>query len=365
MSSRATRDRMGLLVLFLVLALTVSFLCSIMEATLLSITPTFVASLHNQPHGERLAHRVSRLKADVDRPLAAILTMNTVANTIGAVGVGAQVQLIFGNAYVAVASGLMTLLILVLSEIIPKTLGAVYWRKLTPVLTPILLGMMWLTYPFVILSKTITRLMASGKAVERVSREEFHALSTMGQEDGVLDESESQILRNLFLFRSVRVADVMTPRTVMFALPETLTVGDVVEHQTHLPFARIIVYDRDPDSCTGYVLRHDILHSSALDRDHVKLEDLKRSILVVPESLSLQRLFERLLERKEQIALVIDEYGGTAGLVTMEDVVETLLGTEIVDEVDTVQDMQELARQRWRKRAERLGLMPAGGPGES
>ncbi len=355
---------MGLLLLFLSLALGVSFICSVLEAALLSLTPTYVASLESSETQGQTGRTLHALKDNIDRPLAAILTMNTIAHTVGAVGVGAQVLIVFGNAYVAASSVVMTLLILVFSEIIPKTLGAVYWRAFVPILAPLLKGMIWITYPFVKLSELITLALARGRGSQRVSREEFHALGALGQEEGVLDESESQILRNLFLFRSVRVADVMTPRTVMFALPQHLSVGDVVDQYTHLPFSRIIVYDRDPDSCTGYVLRHEILHSSALDRDFTPLEDLRRTLLVVPESLPLHRLLERLLERKEQIALVIDEYGGTAGLVTLEDVVETLLGTEIVDEADTAQDMQELARQRWLRRAERLGLIPTPGPSD-
>lgn len=348
---------MFLLVFYLAVALLVSFICSIMEATLLSITPAFVVSMADSKD-EKLAALVLALKTDIDRPLAAILSLNTIAHTIGAAGVGAQVQVIFGNTYVTVASILLTLAILVLSEIIPKTLGAVHWRKLTPVVARTLRVFIWIAYPFVVLSIGITKMLSSGRPPQRVSREEIHALSKLGAQEGILDESETQILRNLFVFREVRVADVMTPRTVMFAFPESMTVGEVIREHSGLPFSRIIIYDTDPDSCTGYVLRHEILHESALDRHKTPLSALKREIQVVPESLSLQRLFEQLLENKEQVALVIDEYGGTAGVATMEDIVETLIGTEIVDEVDTVQDMQELARQRWRSRAKRMGILP-------
>ncbi len=348
---------MFLLVFYLAVALLVSFICSIMEATLLSITPAFVVSMADSKD-EKLAALVLALKTDIDRPLAAILSLNTIAHTIGAAGVGAQVQVIFGNTYVTIASILLTLAILVLSEIIPKTLGALHWRKLTPVVAHMLRVFIWIAYPFVVLSIGITKMLSSGRPHQRVSREEIHALSKLGAQEGILDESETQILRNLFVFREVRVADVMTPRTVMFAFPESMTVGEVIREHSGLPFSRIIIYDTDPDSCTGYVLRHEILHESALDRHKTPLSALKREIQVVPESLSLQRLFEQLLENKEQIALVIDEYGGTAGVATMEDIVETLIGMEIVDEVDTVQDMQELARQRWRSRAKRMGILP-------
>lgn len=349
----------SLLLLYLFLALGVSFLCSIMEAVLLSITPSYVASLEQQDDGG-LGRTVRALKEDVDRPLAAILSLNTIAHTIGAAGVGAQVQLLYSQEVVTIASVILTLLILILSEIIPKTLGATYWRELTGPVVKLLKPLIWIVYPLVVLSQGITRLLSRDTPEQSVSREEFRALTEQGHREGILDESESQIVRNLLRFSSVTVESIMTPRTVMFALPETKTVGEVTEEHTELPFSRIPVYQTNSDDCNGYVLRRDVLHSSALDKHDVTLSELKRELLVVPESISVQRLFERLLAEKEHIALVIDEYGGTAGVVTMEDVVETLIGLEIVDEVDTVQDMQELARQQWKRRAERLGLIPPG-----
>ncbi|NBB72294.1 MAG: DUF21 domain-containing protein [Bacteroidetes bacterium] len=346
---------MGLLVLYVALALGVSFLCSIMEATLLSVTPSYMAALEQEenPMGEKLRG----MKEDIDRPLAAILSLNTIAHTVGAAGAGAQAAVVFGEAYIGVISAVLTLLILVFSEIIPKTLGAVYWRDLAPSITRILVPTIWSMWPLVKLSKGITRLLSSGEERVPFSREEFTALAELGQEEGVFEEKESRILKNLFRFNSLRVKDVMTPRTVMFDLPEETTIGEVVEEYDEFRFSRIPVYSETRDDVTGYVLKDEMLLRAAQEEHHVKLSDLAREMLVVRDSLPLPDLLERLLDKLEHIALVVDEYGGVEGIVTMEDVVETLLGLEIVDEADSVEDMQALARRQWFKRAKQLGMV--------
>lgn len=348
---------MGLLVFYLFLALGVSFLCSILEAVLLSVTPSYVAALEQE--GSVIGQRLRELKDDIDRPLAAILSLNTIAHTIGAAGVGAQAERVFGSTYVAIISAILTLLILVFSEIIPKTLGAVYWRRMAPAVTRILRVIEWTMLPFVWLSKGITRLLSSKEdRSASVSREEITALAELGKEEGIFEEEESRILKNLFRFSSLRVRDIMTPRTVVQALPEDKTVGDVVEENSEFRFSRIPVYTENRDDITGYVLKDEILLKAAQEEDQLTLRELKREILAIPDALPLPELFERLLDRLEHIALVVDEYGGTAGIVSMEDVVETLLGLEIVDEVDSAKDMQVLARQQWLRRARRLGLVP-------
>jgi len=346
---------MGLLVLYVALALGVSFLCSIMEATLLSVTPSYMAALEQEenPMGEKLRG----MKEDIDRPLAAILSLNTIAHTVGAAGAGAQAAVVFGEAYIGVISAVLTLLILVFSEIIPKTLGAVYWRDLAPSITRILVPTIWSMWPLVKLSKGITRLLSSGEERVPFSREEFTALAELGQEEGVFEEKESRILKNLFRFNSLRVKDVMTPRTVMFDLPEETTIGEVVEEYDEFRFSRIPVYSGTRDDVTGYVLKDEMLLRAAQEEHQVKLSDLAREMLVVRDSLPLPDLLERLLDKLEHIALVVDEYGGVEGIVTMEDVVETLLGLEIVDEADSVEDMQALARRQWFKRAKQLGMV--------
>ncbi len=347
---------MALLIFYIALALGISFLCSIMEAVLLSVTPSYVAA--REQEGSTVAVQLRRLKSDIDRPLAAILSLNTIAHTLGAAGAGAQAAAIYGEAYVGIISAILTLLILILSEIIPKTLGAIYWRQLTPVVTRLLIPLIWLLWPLVKLSQGITRLLSRGIDREAISREEITALAELGAQQGVFEAEESRILRNLFRFRSLRVKDVMTPRTVVFALPEHKTVGEVMREHNEFRFSRIPVYTQNRDNVTGYVLKDEILLKAAQEKDDLTLADLKREILVVPDALPLPELFERLLDALEHIALVVDEYGGMAGIVTMEDVVETLLGMEIVDEVDSVEDMQELARQQWLRRARRLGMIP-------
>ncbi len=348
---------MALLISYVLLALGVSFLCSIMEAVLLSITPSFLEMKVQE--GSHTAAKLYALKLDIDRPLAAILSLNTVAHTVGAAGAGAQAVIVFGDAAIAIFSAILTLLILVLSEIIPKTLGAIYWRQLSHPVTAVLVPTIWITWPLVKLSQAITRLLSSGERRDSMSREEISAMADIGEEQGLLEASESRIIRNLFRFSSLRVKDIMTPRIVVFALPESLTVREVVEDHQEFRFSRIPIYTETRDDVTGYVLKDDILLKAAQDKGDVTLRELKRDMLVVPDALPLHELFERMLDRLEHIALVVDEYGGVGGVVSMEDVVETLLGLEIVDEVDSAEDMQHLARRQWLSRARRLGIVPS------
>jgi CBS domain containing-hemolysin-like protein len=328
-----------------------------MEAVLLSVTPSYVAAFERDEDAT-VGERLRELKEDIDRPLSAILSLNTIAHTVGAAGAGAQAAVVFGEAYTGVIAGVLTLLILVLSEIIPKTLGAVYWRTLAPPIARILVPTIFLMWPLVKLSQGITYLLSQGEDEATFSREEFTAMAELGEEEGVFEEKESRILRNLFRFNSLRVKDVMTPRTVVFDLSEEKTIKDVVEEHDEFRFSRIPVYDEDRDDVTGYVLKDQMLLRAAQEDHNVPLSDIAREILVVRETLPLPDLLERLLDGLEHIALVVDEYGGMAGIVTMEDVVETLLGLEIVDEADSVEDMQALARQQWFKRAKDLGMVP-------
>lgn len=347
---------MGLLILYVSLALGFSFLCSIMEAVLLSVTPSYVAALEQEGHPA--GARLHTLKDDIDRPLSAILSLNTIAHTVGATGAGAQAAVVFNNQYVGITSAVLTLLILVFSEIIPKTLGATYWRGLAPAVARTLVFIEWSMLPLVWLSRGITRLLSRGEKEASVSREEFTALAELGKEEGVFEEEESRILKNLFRFSSLRVKDVMTPRTVVQALPEHHTIEEVIDAHDEFRFSRIPVFTETRDDITGYVLKDEMLLKAAQEDDNATLHDLKREMLGVLETLPLPKLFERLLDHGEHIALVVDEYGGTAGIVSMEDVVETLLGLEIVDEVDSAEDMQVLARKQWLRRARRLGLVP-------
>ncbi len=352
-----------LLLLYVSLALGFSFLCSVMEAVLLSVTPSFIARAEQDK--PRLGARLRTLKTDVDRPLAAILSLNTIAHTVGAAGAGAQAAKDFGDQYVGVISGVLTLLILVLSEIIPKTLGAIYWRQLAPSVVRLLVPTTLLMWPLVKMAQGLTLLMTRGGKQASVSREELAALANLGAREGVVDEDESRILNNLFRLGKVQVRDIMTPRTVVFALPASQTVDETLAAHPEIRFSRLPIYGRDFDDVRGFVLRYDLMLRAAEGGGDTPLEELKRPIEAIRSNLSLRILFERLMDRRAHIALVVGEYGGTSGVVTLEDVVETLLGLEIVDEADRDQDMQELARQKWRERAERFGLVVDEDDGEA
>jgi CBS domain containing-hemolysin-like protein len=297
------------------------------------------------------------LKKDIDRPLSAILTLNTVAHTVGAAGVGAQAQVVFGNAYVSLTSGVLTLLILIFSEIIPKTLGATYWKALATPAAKTTRALIWFTYPFVQLSKGITIWLSSGKTEPTLSREEFSAMAEQGVEEGIFEEGESNIFKNLIRFSSLKVKDIMTPRIVVMKFQQEKTIAEVLEHEEELRVSRMPVFGKNEEDITGYILKIDLYSNLAEGNQSKTLKEIKREVLIVPETISLKVLLERLLDKQEHMAVVVDEYGGLAGVVTMEDVVETLLGIEIVDEVDAIEDMQKLAREKWRERASKLGIV--------
>lgn len=346
---------MTLLIIYLLLALVVSFLCSLLEAVLLSVSRSYIAIMERKGHP--IGHTLRQYKEDIDRPLSAILSLNTIAHTVGAAGVGAQSLAIFGDAYVAATSAILTFLILVLSEIIPKTIGANYWRTLAPFSARVLTVLLFLLYPLVVMSQAITRWLSQDEKSPSFSREEFGALADVGVEEGIFEEEESRIFKNLIRFSSLRVKDIMTPRTVVVGFDQELPVGDVSENVEQLHFSRIPIYGTRRDEVTGYVLKNDLLLMLARGELEKKLKELKRDILIVPEMTPLQDFFERLMRKQEHIAIVVDEYGGFSGVVTMEDLVETLLGMEIIDEVDTIEDMQKMARKKWMERAKRLGIV--------
>lgn len=345
---------MTLLILFVALAIGVSFLCSILEAVLLSVTPSYMAVLENdQP---TLAARLRHLKEDIDRPLAAILTLNTIAHTVGAAGAGAQAAVVFGDASLGVFSAVLTFLILVLSEIIPKTIGATYWRGLVPIVSRILPPLILLLWPLVKMSQMLTKVLSGGKKKNQVSREELSALATVGQREGVVDASESRILQNLLRLNVLTVSDIMTPRTVVYALPQDATVGSLIDDLEAMRFSRIPIYEDTIDQVSGFVLKTEILIKAVKDEESAPISELSRELTHVTANMHLRELFDHLLQFDRHIALVVDEFGGTAGIVTLEDVVETLLGLEIVDEADTIEDLQAQARKQWEERAGRLGL---------
>jgi CBS domain containing-hemolysin-like protein len=346
---------MILLVSFLFLALGVSFLCSILESVLLSLTPSFVAAFEKRY--PKLGSDLSIFKKDIDRPLVAILSLNTVSHTVGAAGVGAQAMVVFGELYVAVISVILTLLILIVSEIIPKTLGALYWRELTPYTIRIMKVLIFLLYPLVIVSQKIMTILTKRRKVISITREEISSIADVGYKEGSLLKQESIILNNLMHFGILKVQDIMTPRPFIFSLSADLTIKDVFENYPQLRFSRIPIYYESHENISYYVLKNDILLSFSNNEADIKLDDLKRKLLIVPEIVSIYKAFDQILESRASIALAVDEYGGVAGIVTLEDIVETLIGIEIIDESDIAKDMQKLARNQWIKRAKRLGII--------
>ena len=348
-------DAILLLIIFVSMALVISFLCSIAETVLLSITPSYIESLSEiDPDRAKLLKLLRQEK--IDRSLAAILTMNTIAHTVGAIEAGVQSAVVFGSSWVGLFSGGMTLMILFLSEIIPKTLGAVYWRKLVGVTLLFIRTLIVVLYPLVRASEGVTTLITRGKSVHRFSRDEFLAMVGFGEKVGEIDKHESKIIKNLFRFRSLKVTDIMTPRIVITALPQDMLATEAQQVLRHCPFSRLPLYGENNDDITGFALKDKIMLYSPSEREQLTLLSFKRKIHAVPDSMLLPNLLDFFLDNRQQIAVIVDEYGSVKGLVTLEDVIETLLGMDIVDETDNVENMQVLARQQWVKRAEALGL---------
>jgi CBS domain containing-hemolysin-like protein len=345
---------MLLLFIYVMIALGFSFLCSIAEAVILSVTTPHITLMQQQ--GSRAGALLAHLKEDVNNSLAAILTLNTIAHTVGAAGAGAQAAQVFGSAYLGVASAVLTLLILVFSEIIPKTLGAHYWKQLAPPTAYVLKGLIWILYPFVRLSEILTRGMAHGPGLIGFNREEFAAMAELSAQEGQLDARESRIMKNLLQLRKIRVTDVMTPRTVVLALPEQLTVEQFFYKHGSERFSRIPIYSGEPGHLNGFVLRSDLLLAKARGNTDKPLSTYRRQLPALPDSLSLSRGFDAFLQQRAHIMMVVNEYGSVKGIITLEDILETLLGLEIVDEGDVTPDMQKLARRLWRKRADEIGL---------
>ncbi len=339
---------MLLLIAYVLLALVFSFLCSIAEAVLLSVTVGYIAVQENDntPVGKLLRE----LKEDINKPLAAILTLNTIAHTIGAAGAGAQAAAVFGSAYLGLASAILTLLILIFSEIIPKTLGAHYWQRLAPLTAYCLKALIWLMYPFVRLSEYLTQSMTHGPSLRGFNRDELISMAELSWKEGQLMRREYRVVMNLLSLDDTRVQDAMTPRTVVYALDESVTVAEYFTQHEAETFSRIPVYRNSKEQMTGFVLRGDLLLAQAHGKTQQAMATFRREFATVMASMPLSHAFNLLLEQRANIVLVVNEYGGFEGILTLEDVLETILGVEIVDEGDRSRDMQELARRFWRRR---------------
>ncbi|MFK7997209.1 MAG: CNNM domain-containing protein [Granulosicoccus sp.] len=348
-----------LLIVFLLVSIIFSFLCSVWEAVLLSVTPSFTQMKLQE--GEELGKTLQVFKDNIDRPLAAILTLNTIAHTVGAIGVGAQATKIWGASFMATAvvPVLMTLAILILSEIIPKTIGANYWKELAGFTVRSLKFVMWVLAPLVFVSQIITKALKKDKQASVFSRADFGAMAELGSQQGVFDEGESNILRNLLRFNTIFAKNVMTPRTVMIASDQSQSIREFHDTHPNLRFSRIPIFNDSSDHITGYVLKDQVLKELVESDGEQPLSSIRRDVLAVKEDFPIPELFTHFTSKREHIAIVLDEFGGTAGIVTMEDVIETLLGLEIVDEQDNATDMQALARKQWEQRALSIGLIEA------
>ncbi len=344
---------MALLLFFLLGAMAVSFLCSILEATLMS-TPISYISMREE-EGYKPAVRFREYKQDSSRPIAAILSLNTIANTIGAAGVGRQATIIFGSEWFGLVSALMTILILVFSEIIPKTIGTTRWKSLMGFATGAIGLLIVLMYPLVLLIELLTRLVTPKDAEEpAVSRDEVSAMANVAEEEGDLEEDENTIIQNLISMDEVKAFDVMTPRVVCEIAPESMTLKSFYKSKRYRHHSRIPVYADNDEYITGYILRMEALQLMAEDKFDLTLGEIRRDVATFDEDTTLDKIWDEMLSKDEQIAIIINEYGSFQGILTLEDVIETLLGSEIVDENDTVRDMQQLAREKWKKRAVRL-----------
>ncbi len=347
---------MTLLILYGILAVLISFLCSILEAALLSVTPAFVNIKLQEGH--TYAIKLEKLKEDIDRPLIAILTLNTIAHTAGALLVGVQAEKEFGsgNNMVLLISVVLTILILLVSEIIPKTIGATYWKELSKFTTNTLQGFIfvvkWTGILWLLLFTTrlIGKEEVHGSSV--FSREDFHAMTEIAEEEGVFEEQESNVIKNIISFKKTPVKEIMTPRSVMVTADEQQTIKEFFDENPELRFSRIPIYNEDPDNIKAYFLKDKLYEAIIKGNGDKPLASIRREIVSSNREESVSDLFEKLIESKEHIALVYDEYGSVSGIVTQEDAIETLLGFEILDESDKHADMQDLAKKQHEKREE-------------
>lgn len=349
---------MALLLSFFLLSIIFSFLCSIWEAVLLSITPSYMSTIKNS--NPSLAAKVGKIKGDIDRPLSAILTLNTIAHTVGAIGVGAQAGVVFadrdfeilgiGLSMESLIAGLMTLAILILSEIIPKTLGANYWKALTPFTIKSLQVLLFILFPFVWLSQLITKRMKKDKGRSVLSRSDFSALAFNVADSGVLRDQESKTIQNVLRMEKLSVEDIMTPRTVMRMAQSDRSLKEYYAAHPKLAYSRIPIFDEKEDDITGMILKDELLQCLLEGKEELALKDIARPILSVQRSLTLDQLLETMTADGHQIAVVRDQYGSLVGVVSLEDLFETIHGLEIMDETDKVDDLQKAARSIYEKR---------------
>ena len=336
---------MDLLILYFSLAVGISFLCSILEAVLLSVNMSYIAVLEKERPTVGKLLRIH--KENINRSIASILILNTIAHTLGAAAVGAQASILFGNDAVVIISVVMTFAILFLSEIIPKTIGAVYWKQLAPISAHVIRIFIWLTYPIILTTLFVTDKISKDSAdANTLTKEELLESMLLSEDDGVIDEQESDVIENILNLDNIKVGEILTPRSVVFALNEDMSIKEIVETQPSIfKFSRIPVYSGDIEDVIGIVLTKRIF-KQALDDDSVKVGDIKKEIFAINENVPVSKALDLFIAKKEHMFLVRDNYDQTEGIVTLEDCVETILGVEIVDESDTTEDMRELAKHK-------------------
>lgn len=348
---------MGLLFIFLFSAMAISFLCSVLEASLMS-TPISYATMREE-EGYKPAAGFKAFKQDSSRPIAAILSLNTIANTIGAAGVGRQATMLFGSEWFGLVSAVTTILILVFSEIIPKTIGTTHWKSLMGFTTRAISTLIFIMYPIVVCIEFLQKLITPKDSEETsVSRDEVSAMANVAEEGGDLEEDENAIIQNLINMDEVTASDAMTPRVVSAIAPEKMTIKSFYKDKRFLHHSRIPVYADNDEYITGYILRMEALQLMAEDKYDMTLGEIKREIASFNEDAPLDDIWEEMMRKDEQISVIINEYGSFQGILTLEDVIETLLGSEIVDEYDSVRDMQQLARDKWKKRQRKPKTVP-------
>ena len=353
---------MNLLILYASLTIALSFFCSILEAVLLSVNPTYLKIKISE--GKKYALELQKMKDNIDEPLIIILTLNTISHTVGAILVGVQAKEVYSsinnNTYeffgifltedlvVGIVSGIMTILILLVSEIIPKTLGATYWHKLVR-FTSIFLSAIIPLFKYtgvLFLLQFFTRLINKSKQNNIFSREDFSTMAEIAEEEGIIEESESDIIKNMVKFKDVKIRNIMTPFSVMKIASEDSSIKDFYNKNPNLSFSRIPVYSNKMDNITGYILKNNLLEQIINKNGDSALSSIKRKSIFSNYESSIPKIFDKLIQEREHISMVIDEHGTVRGLVTMEDIIETLLGREIMDETDTVRDMQVLAKNK-------------------
>lgn len=338
---------MTLLFIYLAIAIGVSFLCSILEAVLLSISPSFVAQTAAQK--PRAGKQISQVRERLDESLSSILILNTFAHTMGAAGVGSQAVQVFGTEWETLVAVLLTLAILYFSEIIPKTLGATFWRKLATPSAFIIAWLVKIVYPLVWVSTRLTKLF-SKKDDDEITREELIALASLGHREGTLFSHESEYLSNILSLREVRAEHVLTPRSVVHMLERDTTVSEALDHPRTKQFSRMPVYGDSPDDIIGKVIKRDLFQAERAGNGNEPVGNYVRPVVRVSEKLPIQQLLDQFIKHHAHLFLVEDEFGQNSGVVTLEDAIETLLGREIIDESDTVEDLQALAKDKYRQR---------------